>query len=389
MKLGLDEGDFLAAIAPRPVVVLAQELDNFDVRGSFETLARLKRLYTLLGHPENISIHVGPEGHGFHPGARQVMYDCFNKATGRKPIAAEPLVTLEQERDLLCTNSGQVVELQNRPVYEFTKEKARRLAADRPQLSGKPLADAVVDVLRLPARSDAPGYRILRPRKSRNYPLPWTSIYNVETEPGILAIVYRLSQEAHHSRPPQEPGPAILYVAHDSSDVELRGEPLVAEVLAAEPQARLYTADVRGLGESRPNTCGENSYHSRYGCDFMYASYALMLDRPYIGGRTHDILSVLDWIKSFGHTSVHLVAKGYGAIPGAYAALLHDSVVKVTLKHSLTSYADVASCDVYQWPPSSFTFGVLEKFDLPDLYRELAAKKLRQIEPRGPEKARI
>ena len=36
-------------MAPKPVIILAKERDFFDVRGSLEAFARLKRLYSLLG----------------------------------------------------------------------------------------------------------------------------------------------------------------------------------------------------------------------------------------------------------------------------------------------------------------------------------------------------
>ena len=153
MRLGLEESDFLVAMAPNPVVVLAQELDNFDVRGSIETVARLKKIYALLGHEDNVKIHIGPEGHGYHAGARAAMFECFNRATGRPQIASEPEVQIEEDRTLWCTKSGQVVELKSRPVYSFTAEKNDRLTSQRPQLSGKALQTAVSDVLKLPARN--------------------------------------------------------------------------------------------------------------------------------------------------------------------------------------------------------------------------------------------
>jgi dienelactone hydrolase len=382
---GLEEADFLAAMAPGPVVLLPQELDNFDVRGTIQAFAWLKRLYTLLGHPDNVTMHIGPGPHGYDRDAREAMYGCFNRATGRGTSSTEPQLKLEDDQTLWCTQTGQVVELKSRPVYAFTREKAEELAATRSILDGPALKKDVASLLQLPARNGPPDYRILRPRKGRDYPLPFASIYNIETEPGILAIVYRLSQEIHHARPPKQTNPAILYVAHDSSDAELHSEPLVRATLDSEPQATLYTCDVRGLGESRPNTCGENSYRSRYGCDYFYAAHALMLARPYVGRRAHDILCVLDWIGSFGHSGIHLVAKGYGAVPAAFAALLHDTVARVTLKHAMTSYTEVASAEIYQWPPSSFVPGVLERFDLTDVYRELAAKQLKLIAPRGAE----
>ena len=108
-----------------------------------------------------------------------------------------------------------------------------------------------------------------------------------------------------------------------------------------------------------------------------------MLDAPYAGQRTHDVLRVLDWLAHHGHTEVHVVARGWGAIPAAFAAVLHDAVVQVTLKQALTSYAEVAETAEYRWPLALLVPDVLRSFDLPDCYRELASKKLRQIEPVG------
>lgn len=385
LALGLEQADFLAALAPQPLVLLPQELDNFDVRGTLETFARLQRLYKLLGHEENVSIHIGPGTHGFKQDAREAMHACFNRAVSRPIASSEPNTKPEDDPVVWCTKSGQVVELGSRPVPAFTRERARQLAEKRGTVGGEALRAAARELLRLPAREAAAYYRILRPRKGRNYPLPWFSIYAIETEPGIQAVVYRLSEEAHHARPPLQTNRAIVYVPHDSSDAELRTQPLVRATLAAEPDAALYTCDVRGMGESRPNTFGESGTTYHFGNDYVYAAHSIMLDRPYLGQRTHDLLTMLDWVRSFGHRDIHLVAAGYGALPAAFAALLHDGVAQVTLKNALTSYEDLASTDIYKWPLSAMLPGVLQRFDLPDVYRELAAKKLQLVEPWGAE----
>ena len=63
------------------------------------------------------------------------------------------------------------------------------------------------------------------------------------------------------------------------------------------------------------------------------------------------------------------------SVPAALAAVFSDSVVAVTLEDALTSYQSVAEAESYDWPLSSFIPRVLEKFDLPDVYRELQATK--------------
>jgi hypothetical protein len=130
---------------------------------------------------------------------------------------------------------------------------------------------------------------------------------------------------------------------------------------------------------------GENQFLTAYGSDYFYAIHSLMLGRPYVGQKTHDLLRVLDWLKSVGRKEVHLVARGWGALPATFAALLCEAVSRVTLKHALTSFRDVAESETHRWPLSAFVPGVLKKFDLADCYRALKGKKLRQIEPWGPQ----
>jgi dienelactone hydrolase len=380
---GLDHADFLAALAPRPVVVLAKEQDFFDVRGSEEAFARLKRLYTLLGAADNVSLFTGPTDHGYSIENREAMYRWFNKATGVSGAQVEPKLTIEKDETLYCTPTGQVAELKSRTVFSFTAERAKELAAKRPKLSGDGLLKAVTAALRLPDRAGVPEFRILRGIAGRKYPKPVASVYAVETEPGVFAVVYRLADKRLDSRPTKGTRPAVLYVSHHSADAELRDEPLVAEVLKADPTAVPYTLDVRGIGESRPDTCGANQFLVPYGSDYFYAAHSLMLDAPYVGRKTFDVLRVLDWLADYGHADVHLVAKGWGALPAAFAALFAKTVTRVTLKNTLTSFQAVAEAEEYDWPLSAFVPNVLATFDLPDCYAALKAKQLRQIDPRG------
>ena len=174
--LGLDHADFLAALAPRPVIILAKERDYFDVRGAEEAYERLRRLYSLLGAEQNIALFVGPTGHGYSLENREAMYSWFSRASSQKPrdsatestfngvlstagdvpFVGEPPLTIEKDETLWCTPQGQVAAVEGtRSLFDFTRDKSRDLATRRKSLRGAALKTAVSDILRiaeLPAR---------------------------------------------------------------------------------------------------------------------------------------------------------------------------------------------------------------------------------------------
>jgi len=394
LALGLDHCDFLASLAPKPIIILAKEKDYFDARGAEEAYRRLRHLYNLLGVKKNSGLFIGPGYHGYSQENREAMYRWFNHITGVSVSQSEPELVIEKDETLWCTPRGQVCELNSRPVYSFTKAKSQALAKRRrSNLSTPELKRRIVRVLRirgldrLRADKAIPEYRILRNWRSRRYPMRYWTTYTIETEPGIFAVVYRLSDERLMSRPPKGQRRAVLYVSHHSSDAELRAEPLIRELLETEADSTFYTCDVRGIGESQPDTCNQNSFLDPYGSDYFYAIHSIMLNRPYVGQRTYDLLRVLRWLESHGHDEVHLVAKGWGALPATFAAVLSDQVKQVTLKNALTSYSDIAESETYAWPLSALVPDILESFDLPDCYGALQSKELKQIDPWGADGA--
>jgi len=384
LALGLDHEDFIAAMAPKPVIILAKEKDFFDVRGSEEAYARLGRLYELLGAKEDVGFSIGPTEHGYSQESREAMYRWFNRVTGVSSATQEPKLTLEKPEELNCTPGGQVALLkESRSVFAYTSDGSKALAKTRRALQGEELKKAVLAVLRMTSPVAVPRYRILRPIRERGYPKKFFTSYVLETEPGIQVVVYRLSAESHLSRPAKEAEGAVLFVSHQSADEDLRNEPLVRQLIEEKPGFGFFAVDLRGIGESRPNTCGEDSYFQLYGNDYFYAVHSMMLDQPYVGQRTFDLLSTIEWLKAFAGDRIALAAKGWGSIPATFAAMLSNSVNEITLKNALTSYAAIAEAEEYSWPLSTFVDGILKQFDLTDCYRALAAKRLRHLEPKG------
>ncbi|HJT77963.1 MAG TPA: prolyl oligopeptidase family serine peptidase, partial [Gemmataceae bacterium] len=93
----LDHADFLAAMAPKPVLILGKEKDFFDARGAEEAFARLRHLYRLLGAGDNVGLFVGPRQHGYSQENREAMYQWFNRAIGAAGEVKEPKLVIEKD----------------------------------------------------------------------------------------------------------------------------------------------------------------------------------------------------------------------------------------------------------------------------------------------------
>ena len=385
MALDLDHSDFLAAMAPKPVTILGKERDFFDVRGVEEAHARLKQLYGLLGQPGNAGLFIGPTPHGYTIENREAMYRFFNRVTHISDAQTEPALVIEKDETLWASPGGQIGATgQARSVFSFCQEASRNFETKRGEVNGDALKKAARDLLKLPEARGVPDYRILRAAGNRKYGAKGYASYAVETEPGIQAIVTRLDTDQLTSRPPRGAKRAVLYVSHRSADAELRGEVLVQELRKSEPDSAFYAMDVRGIGDSQPDICGPDQFTKPYGSDFFLTAQSLMLGRPYLGQKVFDILRVLSWLKDQGHEEIHLAGRGWGALAAGFAGLFSEDVKQVTLKNALGSYASVAETEDYKWPYAQLLPGVLERFDLPDVYRELKGKNLRQIDAWGP-----
>ena len=379
---GLDHSDFLVAMAPKPVIILAAEKDYFDVRGAIEAYDRLRPIYALLGAENNIRLFIGPNSHGYTQPNREAMYEFFNAQTGISGDHTEQKLVAETDETLRCTPNGQVADIGSRTTMSFTAAMSAELSSKRTVLTANAVR-ARIDAT-IPARPELPpDYQILRSLDPRRYPKPHATWYAIETEPRVRTIACRLDEKPHSSRPSRGPGRVVLYVSHQSSDRELRSDPFVKQLIADEPKSEFYAVDVRGIGDSQPQTCGENQFLAPYGSDYFYAAHSIMLGLPYPVQRTFDLLRVINWIKAQGRTEIHLAALGWGTIPATLAAVVSDDIRQVTLKHALTSFAEVAATDDYDWPLSAIIPNVLRDFDLPDCYRVLSSKQLVQIEPRG------
>jgi len=372
---GLDMADFFIARAPRPVILLSQQNDFFDPRGTVETFKEIQKIYALLGKKENIQLFIGPRGHGYFIENREAMYRFFNTHAHISGNAKEPSIRLEKARNLLCLKSGRLAERKSKRVLDFIREKASELRNNRKPCGHARLAGQIASLLRIgPLLKTVPNYRLLKNLRLKDLGLHMGR-YAVETEPGIQCVLKVLDPEEIHCLPAG--CEAKLLIPHISIEKDLK-----ENIFPIQPdRERVFAFDPRGIGESLPLSCDFSPFFSPYGCDYFYASLGLMLDQPYLGRKVHDVLVCLRLLHSTGYCRIHLMGNGIGALVAAFAAALADHATRISLFHAPLSYHEWTQTSIVQWPFSHMVRGVLNQFDLPDVYTLLAKKQLRIVHP--------
>ena len=367
--LGCDMADFLIAAAPRPALILAQDNDFFDPRGTQQALEDARKIYTLLGKPEQIQLFTGKGDHGYSAAHREAAGKFFNRYSGLSSNWAEsPDIQRFKVEELNCTPNGQVG---GRDIHAIMQELE---ASRRPEKAGDSAA-ILRQILQI-GEVPLPDYRVWRTQVQRVEPLLCLNRFGIETEPGIVVPLKQLtpSQRFQLRSKPR----AILFIPHLSTSPELKE-------LGFQPDGKtdFFCLEVRGIGESRPAECNirENDFFCSYGSDFLYASCAHLLNRPYLGRKVYDILAAVRLLKKQGAEEIHLIGNGQGSIAAALAAVLSPDVKQVTLYHAPLSWRQMVNSRVVRWPFSAMPHGILRKIDLPDVYRDLRSKNIRLIAP--------
>lgn len=362
LAAGLDHADCFLAYAPRPVIILAQSKDFFDVRGTREAYEQVRHIYRLLGAEKNVQLFMGPNPHDFSSHIRKAMCGFFSRYSGLKPSFPKTPPFLRTEQELFVTGKGTVGSAGSRQVHDLLVGEVNRLARQRKPVRKAELPGMLKKLLAVPARKGVPYYRILRRAAAGSE--RWQA-YAVETEPGIQAIVTMVYNGGDCFAVPREKSCTLL-VPDQGAAADLRDRKLRDRLPAG---GRLFAVDPRGIGQSRPAGCDCLDFNHRYDCDYHFNSIGIMLGEPYQGRRVYDVLRTLDWLYAAGYRKIHLAGHGLGAVTALFAAVLEPKVAGLTILNGPGSYGEVACGNIHKWPDSILVPGILRHLDLPDIVR--------------------
>ena len=363
---GLDYPDFIYAFAPKPYRILSAIRDFFPIGGARQTFEEAKAIYSRIGAADKLTMFEADDGHGYNQPRRLAAYAWFaHWLKNEEDQGPEPEIRLATERELQCTESGQVSKIPDaETVFSLNEKRAAQI--HRTALS----ADALqARVRELTGYNPASGPVSLRP-----YGTLARDGYHIEklvyeSEPGIQVPSLLFTPEAAgNSRKP-----AIVYlngrgkVAGVSEDVE----PFVKAGFV------VLSIDARGMGETRWNNENNPTDFTRYFGDYDSAMTAILLGKTMVGMRVRDIARGIDLLTArddVDGSKIFCFGKDGGAVSTLYAAVLDRRVQGVALEEMLLSYDWVVRHHIHRQIFEDVVPGALKSFDLPDLVSSLAPR---------------
>jgi hypothetical protein len=368
---GLDHADLLEIRAPKPVLVMATTRDFFNIEGTRETVARVKKTYGIFGKPENISLVEGDYEHGYTQNIREEMYRFFQKNLGLKGDPKELTVEYLTEKELQKTSTGQLAtsnkgaslfSLNVKDISALDENAKKRRMSPESQMKGLIASAKSYSGFRPPITSDKP---VFTGRTQKD---------------GYVLEKYFIKGEGDY------PIPYLLFIPDKPTDKTLLYVHPAGKSGGATPGGEIewfvkngitvLAPDLIGTGELAPaNTQGDAIIQ---GVSYNLFFTSTLIGRSILGIQVSDLLKLKDVLAKHAPQSQILgfAKKEMGPVL-VHAAAFDNAISRIALNGSYVSYRSVGMSRLYD---ASYVFslvpGALQQYDLPDLMASLAPRKL-------------
>jgi pimeloyl-ACP methyl ester carboxylesterase len=170
-------------------------------------------------------------------------------------------------------------------------------------------------------------------------------------------------------------GPVILYL-NDGGKNKLADENVILHTLV-DKGFRLFAVDLRGMGETAP--------------DLKEKFWDFLAGRPIFSQRVDDIRTIVKYLSKSeaDKTRILVWARGMSAIYAAFAATLEKDITGMVLERPLLTFEKIVTTKVPTYKHEIIIPGILEKFDLPNLYQALCPTSVVLVNPLMGDKALV
>jgi len=352
---GFEHADLLTVRAPKPTRILAATQDSKPIAGTRATFGEAKQMYAALGAAERVDLFEVNDKHGLSKPKREKAVEWMCQW-----LVGERRTVIEGEATVPALNLSRARRLASARRRFWREHSSQECLAEVRRLIGcrRELAKPTVAQVGEPVRRE--GYRIEKfvIRRADEVPVPALLFVPGGAE-GRL--------------------PATLYVDGRGKAADAGPDGPMA---ALARQGRVVMAiDVRGTGETTDAWQLRARKRPVYpGDEYRSAMISMHIGRSLLGQRVEDVLAALDVLAARADVAprrIGLVGVGRAGPVALHAAALDGRVAEVELRRSIASWID----DVVAKPLGENLIAhvvpaALETYDLPDLVRAMAPRKV-------------
>lgn len=411
LEEGLEYRDFLAMMAPKPILVLGTEEDFFPIEGAKETVADLKRLYADYGVEEKVEIYVAPGGHAGRGmmATKGVSWLCrwfglpVPEYSDEEVVLAEEALkkTADVDEDTFAAEGQLLLKPEINGYWKYYRGLIRELDAvfhkDElcRRLSVNPEETGAQDGLEVRfcwTEADMQGR--------------WNGDSNGVYKGGILKTEEDISVPWIYACASEQPSEKLCVLSHEDGMTCLFGNGREASLLL-KAGVDVLVFDPRGVGTTRGGSYGwwaswarrflkpmveegvlndhtlgyvDPTYEGTYATGHELGMHGIKLNRPVLGQRVTDALHILGQIRRLTGTDygkVYVYGAGYSAAWMLYAALLTECRVEACVFHGiLASYKLLAEMPEHRYSIEHLARGLLLTGDIPQALEALPCEVL-------------
>ena len=368
-KEQLELSDYLIAMAPKPLLILAGKYDFIDYTGTLQAFDELKKVYATFQQKNKLKLFTYDDGHGISKPKREValqwfrqwMYDDTN-------FIKENESRTFSEKELSVTSTGQVntayvdeLNLFQRNFLlndRFQQERKEFLSQPNKVIIEKIASLSGVDTKRNAIHAEETGEIVkgnaiihkMIIRKENEMPIP---VLFIKPETKIQKIVIWLNEDGKNK------------IADSGS--------LIQSYL--KNNCVVIVADIRGIGETEDKA--EFNDPKYFNKEYRNTMLALHIGRSLVGQRTNDVLAILQFIQSNDELTklpIELNATGISTLPALQASVFDKTIMQLNLFKSIHSFKDTLSYPIEKNWYSWIIPNVLKYYDVNDLIELSNAK---------------
>ncbi len=372
---GIDHDDYLAIMAPKPVLVGAVAYDFFPLEGTIYSVERARRIYGLFDREDNLKLEVDLSEHEYTDNLARATTEWFCRHLQGKPPPevdrCEPQAF--PAKQLWCTKSGQL--LGDEPTATTVWHLNR--AEHEKKLTTQPGGTARIEALRAWLREQVEQGR----QPVEFHPRIYGATYDgdVRTEKYWWWSERDIINAAIHfrSHPPQDNPPLIIaLLANGTQDIPAHENFIRQRCRSGE---ELLVLDVRGWGALLPRKIQPADRDWYGGVHYKLLCEAIFLGDSLCAMRLYDVLRAIEFTRvQFAPPEIVIHADpGPTAVYAMLAALLDDSV-KLELPGGVPEVDELVEDRFYRYQEGvhSILPGLLARCTAADLTEAVKAQLL-------------